>query len=193
MVKIAYIVYDDIDFLSNQWIAIVYFQHMFFNFETGLFYKKLRDEHGIIYNINLVKDINLFNSKSSSYKINTQIKKRNIRLFFKTMTDIFCNLQFTKKDVEWAKKSIFVEYQYKTFKSLVSENRHYLEFLLSKNKIVKKKTIVNELMKIDFEDLKKEIYKISKNFLEKSIVFYYSNENLKKQINLNKPHFTSAH
>jgi predicted Zn-dependent peptidase len=188
MVKIAYTVYDDIEFLSNQWIAIIYFQHMFLNFETGIFYKRLRDEHGIIYSINMAKDINLYNSKSSYYKINTQTNKKNVRLFFKTMTEILSNLQFTKEDVEWARKSIFVEYQYKTFKYLASENSHYLRFLMSKNKIVKKEEIVDQLVKIDFEDLKKEIHKISKSLLEKSIVFYYSNENLKRQINLNKPY-----
>ena len=49
-----------------------------FNFNTGVFYKTLRTKLGLIYNVEFESDIDIVNSKSSSYNIKTNCEIKNV-------------------------------------------------------------------------------------------------------------------
>mgnify|MGYP001118444890 CR=1 FL=1 len=173
---------ENIEMLSPKMIALYYFKKIFFNFESGVFYKSLRDKLGIIYYIHFNIDIDFYCSKNSTYKIFTQIDKKHIPTFLTEIKTILLNLNVTKSEVQKAKRKFLIEYEYDIFKSLTSVNKHILQFLKSGKKVVSNKEIMKQKTNIDFEILKKEIFEIRDSILNHSNFFYYSHNNCDKII-----------
>lgn len=174
---------ENIEMLSPKMISLYYFQKMFFNFESGVFYKTLRDKLGIIYSIQLRIHIDFNCSKNSTYQIFSQIEKKNIPLFLNEINDILTNLKVKKSDFQRARKRLLIENEYTKFKSLTSENKQILQFLKSGRKVVPNEEIIKQMTNIDFEILKKEIFDIRDTILNETKLFYYSHNNCDQMIN----------
>jgi predicted Zn-dependent peptidase len=172
-------------FLSDEHLILYYIQRILFNFNSGIFYKILRKKLGIIYYIGLSINIDNYNSKMSYYNITSQCQHINMSLFIENIINIIENYEITDDDIENAKKYFKILYENKKFYNLNSYNEEYKKQLLFNNDIVKNNTIFKKMMSIRCKNIK-EYYKnvFIKDILTKHILFYYSNININKKIEL---------
>lgn len=186
-VDIKIIVDDDIKYMSAYHIALIYFKYIYFNFNTGVFYKQLRDEKGLIYSIKFHYNVHVKYDKSSHYYIETNVSTKHLNCLINEIINIFENLNITDEDINIAKKNINYDESLKMFNNLTNINNYYLNYMIFKRPIIERNKLKKSIINIDNNILKKEIKKIQKTFLKKCLIFYYSNKNLnyllKKTIN----------
>jgi hypothetical protein len=70
------VVDDSIEYLSIEHLSLMYLKEILFNFETGIFYKTLRDKLGYIYHIQLNMYVDMVNPLSSYYYIETSVNHK---------------------------------------------------------------------------------------------------------------------
>lgn len=174
-----------ITFLSEEHLILYYIQRILFNFNSGIFYKILRKKLGIIYYIGLSINIDNYNAEMSYYNITSQCQHINMSLFIENTINILENYDMKEEDIKNAKNYFKVLYENKKFFNLNSYNEEYKTQLLFNNDIVKNATIFKKIMSIKSSKIK-EYYRnvFVKDILSRHILFYYSNSNINKKIEL---------
>ena len=174
-----------ITFLSDEHLILYYIQRILFNFNSGIFYKILRKKLGIIYYIGLSINIDNYNAEMSYYNITSQCQHMNMSLFIENTINILDNYDMKDEDIKNAKNYFKVLYENKKFFNLNSYNEVYKTQLLFNNDIVKNSTIFKKIMSIKSSKIK-EYYRnvFVKDILSRHILFYYSNSNINKKIEL---------
>lgn len=180
--NVRIIVDNSIKYLSKEHMSLFFLREILFNFETGIFYKKLRDEMGLIYNISIDFDIDIVNPQSSSYAIDTSVEQKDVALLIKTILDIIANMQLTTKDIEYGKTKFIVKYEYEKFNDLTSYNEYYGKYLLHKIPIVERSDIKQKIMTVTNRDVMKTFDKFKKEILTQGLIFYYSTKNQNNKI-----------
>lgn len=180
-------VYDDIMYMSPFHIALMYFKEIFFNFETGIFYKRLRDALGLVYYVHFDYFISMAYPRMSLYNISTNVSATNLTKTLKEIISILETLDVTDKDIESARNRINRRESQKKINTFTSLNQHYMNFMIYKRPIMERSQIKKRILDIDQTILKQEIIRIKTHMLKKCLIFYYSstnfNTNLKANIN----------
>lgn len=176
------IVDNSIKYLSKEHLSMMILREILFNFETGIFYKTLRDNLGLIYNISMNLSVDIVNPKSSSYYIETSTNYKNLPQLIKTILTIISNLKLTENEINNGKQKIIVKYEYNKFNDLTSFNSYYGEYLLHKIPIVERHIVKDKLLKVKKSDILKTLQKIKKELLTNGLIFYYSKFNMNTKI-----------
>ena len=154
-----------------------------FNFNTGVFYKTLRTKLGLIYNIDFESDIDIVNSKSSSYNINTNCEIKNVPVIIFNIINILNEYVITDEDITNAINNINIYFEKKKFLKINSLDVDYKKSLLLNKPLLYNKDYLNLYNNIKINDVK-NYYKIFTNdLLNTGMLFYYSNKNLNLNIN----------
>jgi predicted Zn-dependent peptidase len=180
-VIVRHYVNKNIKFMSNEHIAILYIKDILFNFQKGLFYKELRDKHGLIYSMLLNLDIDMKNSKSSVYFLETSTKKHQVDLLIFHLINIISDIKITKSNIENSRQRFKIQHEMQKFNNLTTFNKLYRRFFTNNLPIVERSDINKKIVDMDNQTIQKYV-NIFKNDLMKGIVFYYSNKNLNKDI-----------
>lgn len=178
-------VYDDIKHMSSFHIALMYFKEIFFNFETGVFYKKLRDTLGLVYYVRFNYFVPMAYPRMSIYDISTNVSAVNLTKTLKEIIGILENLDVTDKDIESARNRINRRESQKEINTFTSLNQHYMKFMIYNRPIMERSEIKKRILDIDKNVLKKEITRIKKKLLKKCLIFYYSSTNLNTKLKAN--------
>jgi len=176
-VIIKHMVLKTIKHLSDEHIALKYIDDIFFNFETGIFFKELRDKYGLIYNIGLYFDIDIVQPKSSKYYIETRTGEKNIPNLIYYMLEIIKNLEITDENIKNSKITFKINKEYEKFKKLTSFNKYYGKYVKNNIPIVEISEYYKKLINIKNNVIKKYLI-IFKKDLMKGLIFYYSKNNL---------------
>lgn len=176
------VVDGSIQYLSKEHLCMIYLQKILFNFETGIFYTMLRHKLGLIYNIHMYLNVHIQNPILSSYQIDTSTDHKNLPQLIKAMLDIVANLTVTKDDIEAARQTISLEYEFKKFHSLTSYNSYYSSYLLHKVPIVEQSSIQKKLEKITLTDIQNVLKKMKDEILHQGLIFYYAKKNMNNRI-----------
>lgn len=179
---IRLIVDDAIEYLSVEHLSLLYLNEILFNFETGVFYKMLRDKLGLIYSIHMVLSIDMVHPISSSYYIQTSVNYRHLPKLINVLLHIIENIELTHEEIENGKQKFMVHTEFQKFNDLTSYNAYYTEYLLHKLPIVERSKIREKCMKIKNTDIMNCLKKFKNNILKKALIFYYSRYNMNKQI-----------
>lgn len=186
---------DSIKYNSKEHISLIYLEYILFNFETGIFYKILRDKMGLIYDIGLDLNIDMKNPISSSYYIETTINYKKLPLLIKSIIDIIKMLDLSDSQIESGKKKVLVNYELEKFNDLTSYNTYYGEYLLHKIPIIEKSVLKQKFIEVCNKDIRKTLEKFKNDILQKGLFFYYSkkniNSNIKKFVKLSKVKYIS--
>lgn len=180
--SVRIIVDNSIKYLSKEHLSLLFLKEILFNFETGVFYKKLRDDMGLIYNIYIDLNIDLVNPKSSSYMIETSVEQKDTALLIKSMLDLISKISLTDKEIENGKTKFIVKYEDSKFNNLTSFHDHYKKYLLHKIPIVERSRIKDKLMSITIKDINKTFDKFKKDILTQGLIFYFSTKNQNEKI-----------
>lgn len=180
--NVQIVVDNTIKHLSKEHFSLLFLDEILFNFETGIFYKKLRDELGLIYNISINFDIDMVNPKSSSYSIKTSAEQTNVAKLINVILDIVSNLTLNDNEIENGKTKFIVKYEYQKFNGLTSYNKHYVEYLLHNIPIVERSDIKAMSLDVTNRDVQKALNKFKKEVLTKGLIFYYSTKNQNQKI-----------
>jgi predicted Zn-dependent peptidase len=174
-----------ITFLSDEHLILYYIQRILFNYNSGIFYKILRKKLGIIYYIGLSINIDNYNSEMSYYNITSQCQHINMPLFIENIINILENYDMKDDDIKNAKRYFKILYENKKFYNLNSYNEEYKTQLLFNNDIVKNTVILKKIMSIKCSNIKDYYNNVFiKDILTRHILFYYSNVNINKNIEL---------
>lgn len=176
------VVDDSIKYLSKEHLSLLYLREILFNFETGIFYKKLRDELGLIYNISMELTVDMVNPVSSSYYIETSVDYKRVPQLVKAMLDIIKNLQMTDEIIEYGKQKYRVKYEYYKFNDLTSYNSYYGQYLLYKLPIVERSEIKKKLLSVTNKDIIQTLDKLKADVFKEGLIFYYSKKNMNSNI-----------
>jgi len=171
-----------IKYLSTKHIALSLLREILFNFETGIFYKKLRDELGLVYNVGIDLNVDIANPVLSSYSINTSVTYHKVPRLLKELLEILKHLEITDEQIDEAKRKNLLQYEHQKFHTLTSYNRYYGQYLLRKVPIVERSRIVEKFNKIKNKDVRKVLKEFQKETLQEGIIFYYAKKNLNRQI-----------
>ena len=180
--NVRIVVDNSIKYLSKEHFSLLFLQEILFNFETGVFYKRLRDELGLIYNIKIKFDIDIVNPKSSSYFIETSVEQTNVAIVIKEILNIIKNLSLTDKEINNGKTKFIVKNEYQKFNDLTSYNKHYGKYLLHKIPIVERSDIKTKSLSVTNNDVLKAFRKFKKEVMTQGLIFYYSTKNQNKKI-----------
>jgi hypothetical protein len=172
----------DIKFLSKKFFCLLYLKEILFNFENGIFYKLLRTELGLIYNIDFNLNINLHNSIYSEYIIKTDIDEKNISLLIEKILNIIENLEITNIQIKDSKKKFVINNEFTKFNDLTSFHTYYIDYMLHKIPIVEKSSIYKKLLKISNSDIRNTLKTFKHEILNNGILFYYSSNNKNNKI-----------
>lgn len=173
---------NKIKYLSKEHLSMMILQEILFNFETGIFYKTLRDNLGLIYNISMELSVDIVNPLSSSYFIQTTTNCQKLPRLIKAMIEIISNLTLTEKEIQNGKQKIIVKYEYNKFNNLTSFNTYYGHYLLHKIPIVERHQIKDNLLRIKNSDIINTLQKMKHELLNKGLIFYYSKYNMNTKI-----------
>ena len=174
--------YKKIEFLSTEHLCLRFLIEVLFNFETGIFFKKLRKELGIIYSIGMYIDIDWKDPRSSHYCIYTTADHLNVPRLIAEILKIFQSYTLTDEDIENAKNVIFMDFEYMKFFNLTSYNNHYELFLLHNKPIIERSEILEKYKKVTNKDIRKYFEIMKHDIMNYGVVFYYSKNNLNKKI-----------
>lgn len=181
---------EDIKFNSKEHFALLYLKNILFNFQTGTFYKNLRDKLGLVYGVRFNIDIDLHNSISSMYYIETSTNYNSIPILIEKILDIIENLTLTDEEINNGRKKLIIKNENEIFENLTSFNIYYGLYMLHKKPIIDKKDIHKKIINVSNNYIKKILAKFKKDILNKGLIFYYSkankNEAIKKHIKDNK-------
>ena len=175
-----------IEFLSEEYLILNYYlQRILFNFDSGIFYKILRKKLGIIYYVGLAVNTDNYNADMSYYRIISRCHHKNMPLFIKSFIDILECYELKDEHIDTAKNYFKYYYENKKFYNLTSYNDDYKRQLLFHNNIIKNKDIYKKILSITSSRIK-DYYKnvFVKEILTKHILFYYSNINSNKAVEL---------
>lgn len=178
---LKYMVVKTIKHLSNEHIALKYINDIFFNFETGIFFKELRDKYGLIYNIGLYYDIDIVQPKSSKYYIKTRTSEKNIPNLIYYILKIIKNLEITDENIRNSKITFKINKEYEKFKELTSFNKYYGKFVKNNIPIIEISEYYKKLINIKNNVIKKYLITFKKDLM-KGLIFYYSKNNLNTSI-----------
>lgn len=176
------VVDDSIEYLSDEHLALMYLKEILFNFETGVFYKILRDKLGYIYHISLDLNVDITNPISSSYYIETSVNYKLLPQFLKVIIDIIKNLELTNEQINNGRALFLVKNEFQKFNDLTSFNEYYSQYLLHKLPIVERSVIKRKLLKINNDVIIKVLNKFKKDILKEGLIFYYANRNMNDAI-----------
>jgi hypothetical protein len=136
----------------------------------------------LIYNINLNISIDSYNSKSSSYRIESNIITDKIPHLISNIIRIVENLKITDQDISAARNYLLIKNEYDKFFNLNTNEKYYNEFLLYKKPIIEKNNLINLYKNITNGQIYNELINFKKDILYNSLFFYYSNKNMNKKI-----------
>jgi predicted Zn-dependent peptidase len=173
---------DDIKYNTNEHFALLYLKNILFNFQTGIFYKYLRDKLGLVYSVRFNIDIDLQNSVSSMYNIETSANYNSIPKLVETMLYIIENLTLTDDEINNGRKILIIKNENQIFENLTSFNRYYGLYMLHKKPIIDKKDIHKKIINLGNDYIRKVLCKFKKNILNKGLIFYYSKDNKNEDI-----------
>jgi len=176
------VVDDSIKYLSKEHLSLMYLQEILFNFETGIFYKTLRDQMGLIYNIRMNLTVDMVNPMSSSYYIQTSVNYKLVPILIKTVLNIIRNMQLTDAEINSGKEKFIVKYEFQKFNNLTSYNTYYGQYLLHKIPIVEKSEIKEKFLSIKNKDIISTLNKLKRDVFKEGLIFYYSKQNMNKKI-----------
>lgn len=176
------VVDDSIKYLSKEHLSLMYLKEILFNFETGIFYKKLRDELGIIYNIGMGLTVDMVNPISSSYYIETSCSYKKVPILISSILNIIKNLTLTEQEINNGKSKFIVKYEFQKFNDLTSYNEYYQKYLLHKLPIIERSQINKKFLAITNKDIMKTLQKFKSDVFKEGLIFYYSKRNMNKLI-----------
>jgi len=176
------IVDDSIKYYSKEHFSLLYLKDILFNFETGIFYKMLRDKLGLIYNISLELMIDINNPLSSSYSINTNVNYKNIPKLIKWIIYIIENLSLSDDEISNGKKKVLINYELEKYNDLTSYNTYYGDFLLHKLPIIEKSEVKKRMISVTNSDIRATLNKFKNDILKKGLFFYYAKKNINANI-----------
>ena len=179
---IRYEVSNKIEYMSKKHLSLICLKEILFNFETGIFYKILRETLGLIYNLSFHLNIDIFNPLSSSYYIETSVKNNQVAFVIKQILTILKTISISDKDIENGKKRIMIKYEYKKFNDLHSYKTYYEKYLLYKNPIIERSEVKEKILKLNSQDIKQTVEDFKKSLLNNGMLFYYSKRNSNKII-----------
>jgi predicted Zn-dependent peptidase len=180
--SVRVVVDNSIKYLSKEHLSLLFLKEILFNFETGIFYKKLRDEKGLIYNINIDLNIDLVNPKSSSYMIETSVEQKDTALLIQSILEIISKISLTDKEIQNGRTKFMVKYEDTKFNDLTSFHEHYTKYLLHKIPIVERSKIRDKIMSVTNTDINKTFEKFKKDILTQGLIFYFSTKNQNDKI-----------
>lgn len=175
--------YDNIKNYSNKHISLIYFKYICFNFNTGIFYKILREKLGLVYNISMSLNIDKINNKMSNLNIDTSIDMKNIGILIKNIIDIIKNIEIKDEDIKIAKRSLDIKFEFMKFVGLDTKTKYYGDFLIFNNDIIDYHKLRNKYLNMTNKDILKNIYYFKNKLLNDALIFYFSNNNLNNMIN----------
>lgn len=179
-ILLKFIVCKNIKFLSKEHIILDLLDDILFKFDSGIFYKKLRIELGLIYNIRFDLDIDIVSSKAI-YEINTSCTEKKLPIIIDEIIKVLDTYKITKSDYEDSKIRLKISKENDKFTNLTSYN-HYKRHLLYNLPFVSNKEVNKLYNSITYKEVV-EYYEIfKKEILNKGIVFYYSKKNLNNDI-----------
>ena len=173
-----------IEYLSEEYLILnFYIKKILFNFDVGIFYKKLRKDLGIIYNIGIAVNVDNYNPDMSNYVITSKCHSKYTMVFLDNFIDILKNYEIEEEHIFNAKRHFKYIYESTKFYNLSSYNNEYKNQILFNKEFVASKDIYKKLISIKLSQIK-EYYKnvFVKDILAKHILFYYSNKNINKAI-----------
>ena len=176
------IVDKNISRYSPKHLSLIYLNYILFNFETGIFYEKLRRQLGLIYNINFNIIIDDYNYKSSSYYIQSNIITDKIPDLILNIIKIVENIKISDNDIYNARKKILINNEYDKFYGLNTHSTYYGKFVLYNKPIIEKSKLFKLYKQITNKQIYDELLKFKKDILHNSLFFYYSNINMNKSI-----------
>ena len=183
--NIVFTYYDNIKIYSKRWCVLHFITKLLSKFEGPLM-NKMRTELGLVYSISFDIDIDEYNSKNTTCTIYSSCIEKKLPLFITNLLLLIDNL--SKKDLKnvksiYNKKLININ---EINKNSIFSYQHYENNLLYKQNIINNKKILNIFKNITINDLNKELIILKNNFLNKGMLFYYSNNNYNKIIKENK-------
>jgi len=175
-----------IEFLSEEHLILSYYiRHILFNFDSGIFYNILRKELGIIYGIGLYVNIDNYNPNMSYYNISSRCQDVNMPLFIEKFIEILKTYDINDVYIMESKKHFKYIFENKKFFDLTSYNDKYKDQLLFYKDIVKSKDILKKILSIKSSSIKDYFNNVFvKDILSNHTLFYYSNKNINKDIEM---------
>ena len=145
----------NIKFMSNEHIALLYIKDILFNFQKGLFYKQLRDKHGLIYSMSMSLDVDMKNSKSSVYFLETSTKNHQIDLLIFYLIDIISNIKISKSNIENTRQRFKIQHEMQKFNNLTTFNTLYRKYFTNNLPIIERSDINKKITNIDNNTIQK--------------------------------------
>lgn len=187
------IISKNILFNSPKHLSLIILNTILFNFQTGIFYEKLRRELGLIYNINLSIFIDKYNSKSSYYSINSSIIYTKIPDLITNIMKIFENIEITDEQIEYAKKKLEIDNEYNNFIGLNTYASYYGQYILFDKKIIERSKNIELFNKITNKDIQNELLNMRNDIFNKSLFFYYCKKNMNNKIKIDLKNNNISH
>ena len=180
----------DIKYMSKEYAIIELLTHILFNFNTGIFYTELRNKSGLIYSIGMYCNIDMVNSRASSYGIVTTCEERNVHVVIDKILSVLQTYVITDKDIQGAKISNTVYFENKKFHDISSFNMDYKTHLIYNKPFMKNKDIYELINSITAQEIREYYSILRDHILSTCVLFYYSSNNLNGKINgVLKKHF----
>jgi predicted Zn-dependent peptidase len=171
----------NIKYMSDEHISLLYIQDILFNFEKGIFFKKLRDEYGLIYSMSLNLDIDMKNSKSSLYYLETSVRDDKMETLIYHLLEIISKIEVSKTNIENTRRRFKLEKEMQKFNNLTTFNKFYGKYFMNKTPIIERSDIYDKMLNIP-QDIIQKYVEIFKKDMLKGNLFYYSKYSFNKQI-----------
>jgi predicted Zn-dependent peptidase len=180
----------DIRYMSKENAILELLTYILFNFNTGIFYKELRAKYGLIYNAAMYCNIDIVNSRASSYNIVTKCHEKDVNIVIDKIIQILQTYFITDDDIQGAKIKSTVLFENKKFYDISSYNNDYKTHLIYNKPFMRNKDIYELINNITSQEIR-DYYKVLRDhILSSCVLFYYSNKNLNKKISIvMKKHF----
>lgn len=179
-VSINYFAFSDIKFNSIKHLKLIYLKFLLFDF-NGPIMKILRTKLGFIYNINLNLNIDLYNSKYSSYSISTSCLEKDFIKLINALIEIINNLSI--KDLN-NHKSGYYKYLIRYYKinkrDMTNFSEYYENYLLFNKPIKERSELLKYFKNFTKKDLLEELNLFKNNLINRGVIFYYSKKNYNK-------------
>ena len=173
-----------IEYFSAEYLILnFYIKLILFNYDTGIFYKKLRKNLGIIYNIGITVNVDSYNPEMSNYVIVSKCHNKNTMTFLENFLDILATYEIEDELILNAKRHLKFNYETTKFNTLNSYNNDYKNQLLFNKKVLTNEEIYKKTLSItpcQIKEYYKEVF--VKDILSRHILFYYSNKNINREI-----------
>ena len=174
--------YKRIEFLSKEHLCLVFLSELLFNFDIGIFYKRLRKELGIVYYVGIYIDIDIKEPRSSNYYIDTTAEQSNVPRLIKELLNIFRTYSLTDEEIEDAKNIVYKNFEYRRFFNLTSYNNYYSTYTLYNKPIIERSELLKKYQQISNRDIRKYFEIMKKDILSRGTIFYYAQNNLNTKI-----------